>query len=384
MRIVIWKEEKRLANSSCCPDDMAKKITTEQKRRERAALEVSALKLDAVLITSLHNVRYLTGFTGSSANVLLFRDGRAVLFTDPRYTVQSKQQVNCAVRIAKGPLTGAIAKELSGLRISRLGFEPENINVARMEGLTRALPVRVKLTPVREGLIAKLRMVKDAGEIALIRTAVDINSRALELALRRFKSGMTETALAAEIDYQSRKLGASGPAFDTIVAAGKRAALPHARPGNAKIGPGMLLIDMGAFCDGYASDMTRMVHAGPATPKYRKAYQAVLKAQLAAISAVKPGATAAAIDHAARRTLRKHGLEKAFVHSTGHGLGLEIHEGPRLGKSDQTVLETGMAITIEPGVYLEGWGGIRIEDTVLVTKTGCEILTPTPKDLVEI
>ena len=227
-------------------------------------------------------------------------------------------------------------------------------------------------------------MIKDEGEIALIRTAVNLNSRALELALKRFKPGMTETALAAEIDYQSRKLGADGPAFDTIVAAGIRAALPHAHPGAAKIGPGMLLIDMGAFWQGYASDMTRMVHVGPADAHYKKAYRAVLEAQLAGVAAVRPGATAAAVDRATRRTLKQHGLEREFVHSTGHGLGLEIHEGPRLGKSDKTKLEMGMTITIEPGIYIEGWGGIRIEDTVLVTANGCEILTPTSKDLVEI
>jgi Xaa-Pro aminopeptidase len=358
--------------------------TPEQSRRLLAAQLIAELKLDALLVTSLHNVRYLTGFTGSSANVLLYRDGRAVLFTDPRYTVQSKQQVNCAVKIAKGPLTKAVTAELARSRAVRIGFEPDQINVARMQGLGRALPSRARLIAVPEGLITKLRMVKDAGEIALIRAAVLLNSRALELALRRFRPGMTETGLAAEIDYQSRKLGANGPAFDTIVAAGVRAALPHARPGNARIGAGMVLIDMGAFCEGYASDMTRMIHVGKADAKYRRAYGAVLEAQLSAIAAVKPGATAASVDRAARRTLKKHGLEKAFVHSTGHGLGLEIHEAPRLGKSDTSLLEPGMAITIEPGVYVEGWGGIRIEDTVLVTETGCEILTPTPKDLVEI
>jgi len=353
-------------------------------RRERAAQQVSALKLDACLITSLHNVRYLTGFTGSSANVLLFHDGNAVLFTDPRYTVQSKQQVNCAIHIAKGPLTKSLMEEVARRRISKIGFEPEHINVARLEGLTKALPARARLLPVGEGMIARQRMIKDDGEIALIRHAVTVNSKALELALKRLKPGMTETGLAAEIDYQSRKLGANGPAFDTIVAAGKRAALPHARPGSAKIGPGMVLIDMGAFCDGYASDMTRMVHLGPASPKYKRAYRAVLESQLAAIAAVRPGVTAGSIDRAARRVLKKHGLEREFVHSTGHGLGLEIHEGPRLGQNDKTPLEPGMAITIEPGVYLEGWGGIRIEDTVLVTKDGCEILTPTSKDLVEV
>ncbi len=364
-------------------------MTPEQSRRERTAQLVAELKLDALLVTSLHNVRYLTGFTGSSANVLIFRDGRAVLFTDPRYTVQSKQQVNCAIRIAKGSLTKAVMAEVARTnvartRVSRVGFEPENLNVARLEALTKALPAKARLLPATEGLIAKLRMVKDAGEIALIRRAVNVNSRALEQALKRLKSGMTETAFSAEIDYQSRKLGANGPAFDTIVAAGARAALPHARPGAAKIGPGMLLIDMGAFCDGYASDMTRMVHLGAADAKYKRAYGAVLEAQLAGIAAVRPGATAASVDRATRRTLKKHGLEREFVHSTGHGLGLEIHEAPRLGKSDKSKLEPGMTITIEPGVYIEGWGGIRIEDTVLVTESGCEILTPTPKDLLEM
>ncbi len=359
-------------------------MTPEQSRRERTAQLVSALKFDALLVTSLHNVRYLTGFTGSSANVLIFRDGRAVLFTDPRYTVQSKQQVNCAIRIAKGPLTKSVMKEVARTRISRIGFEPENLNVARLEALTKALPAKARLIPASEGLIAKLRMVKDDGEIALIRHAVNVNSGALEQALKRLKPGMTENAFAAEIDYQSRKLGANGPAFDTIVAAGVRAALPHARPGSTKIGPGMLLIDMGAFCDGYASDMTRMVHIGPADAHYKRAYNAVLEAQLAGIAAVRPGVTAASVDKATRRTLKKHGLEREFVHSTGHGLGLEIHEAPRLGKSDKSKLEPGMTITIEPGVYIEGWGGIRIEDTVLVTASGCEILTPTPKDLLEM
>jgi Xaa-Pro aminopeptidase len=227
-------------------------------------------------------------------------------------------------------------------------------------------------------------MVKDAEEAAAIRASVIANSKALEAALKRFKIGMRETDLAAEIDYQNRKLGAEAPAFDTIIAAGERSALPHAHPGAAKIGSGILLIDMGAFRDGYASDMTRMVHVGPPDAKYRLAYAAVLEAQLAAIAAVRPGATTASVDRAARSTLRTHGLDKEFVHSTGHGLGLEIHESPRIGRKDTTKLEPGMAITIEPGIYIPGWGGIRIEDTVLVTTNGCEILTPTSKELREI
>ena len=255
--------------------------------------------------------------------------------------------------------------------------------MAQFENLKKQLPARAELHPL-SGVVEKLRMVKDEAEIALIRASVDVNSGALDAALRNLRSGMSEAEFAAEIDYQSRKLGAEAPAFDTIVAAGMRAALPHAHPGAAKIGPGMLLIDMGAFREGYASDMTRMVHIGAAKAKYKKAYRAVLEAQLAAVDAIKPGAKSVDIDRAARRVLKGHGLDREFVHSTGHGLGLEIHEPPRLGRKDKTVLEAGMAITIEPGVYVEGWGGIRIEDTVLVTETGFEVLTPTSKDLREI
>jgi Xaa-Pro aminopeptidase len=363
-------------------------MTAEESRRARAAsllaeLNIAPPKLDALLVTNLHNVRYLTGFTGSNGAVLLFRDGRAILFTDPRYTVQSKQQANCRIVVAKGPLSKSALREIERARTVHVGFERDNLSVGQFEALKKDLPSRAQLEPV-SGLIERLRMVKDADEIGKIRASVIANSRALEDALKRFRAGMTESELAAEIDYRNRKLGAEAPAFDTIVAAGKRAALPHAHPGAAKIGSGMVLIDMGAFRDGYASDMTRMLHAGRASAKYRRVYRAVLEAQLAAIDAVKPGATTSSIDRAARRTLKKHGLEREFVHSTGHGLGLEIHEPPRLGRKDKMKLEAGMAITIEPGVYLEGWGGIRIEDTVLVTAASCEILTPTTKELREI
>ena len=357
--------------------------TIHQQRRERAASLLEEPKLDALIVTSLHNVRYLTGFSGSNAAVLLFGDGRAVLYTDPRYTVQSKQQVDCKVRVAKGPLQKPVLAEIRRTAAGRIGFEQDSVTVAQFEKLKKDLPVRAQLEPV-SGLIEKLRMVKDEGEIALIRASVVANSHALDAALKQLKPGMTESEFAAEIDYQNRKLGAEALAFDTIVAAGERAALPHAHPGQAKIESGMLLIDMGALRDGYASDMTRMAYLGSVTPKYRKAYRAVLEAQLAAIDAVKAGVSTSAIDRAARATLKKHGLEKKFVHSTGHGLGLEIHEMPRIGRRDKTKLAAGMAITVEPGVYIEGWGGIRIEDTVIVNANGCEILTPTSKELLEI
>jgi Xaa-Pro aminopeptidase len=358
-------------------------MTDEQNRRTRAAAALDETKLDALLVTNLHNLRYLTGFTGSNGAVLLLKGGDAVLFTDPRYTVQAGQQVNCAVRIAKGPLTKSILREIGRSRARRVGFETDNLTVAQLESLGKDLPARVQLEPAA-GSIERLRAVKDAAEIEKIRQSVICNSSALEAALKRFKAGMKESELAAEIDYQNRKLGAEAPAFDTIVAAGSRAALPHAQPGAAPISPGILLIDMGAFRDGYASDMTRMVHVGPATAKYKRAYRAVLEAQLAAVEAVKAGIATNAVDRAARGTLKRHGLEREFIHSTGHGLGLEIHELPRIGRKDKTKLEAGMAITIEPGVYIEGWGGIRIEDTVLVTAGGYEVLTPTGKELREI
>jgi Xaa-Pro aminopeptidase len=362
---------------------MSQANSREQLRREKAVSALAEFGVEAFLVTSLHNVRYLTGFTGSNAMLLVQAHAEAILYTDPRYTVQSKQQVTCEIRIAKGPLTKAVVRDVGRSRVRKVGFEQDHLSVAQFESLRRQFPERSELLPL-SGVVEKLRMVKDASEIALIRASVEVNSGALEAALKRLKAGMTEAEFAAEIDYQSRKLGAEGPAFDTIVAAGERAALPHAHPGAAKIGPGMLLIDMGAFREGYASDMTRMVHLGLAKPKYKKAYKAVLEAQLAAIAVVKPGARSSAVDAAARRVLKRHGLDREFIHSTGHGLGLEIHEPPRLGRKDKTVLEPGMAITIEPGVYIEGWGGIRIEDTVLVTGQGCEILTPTGKELREL
>ena len=203
------------------------------------------------------------------------------------------------------------------------------------------------------------------------------------MALRSFNSAMTEVDLAAEINYRMRQLGADGTSFETIVASGTRTALPHAHPTDRPISANeLLLIDMGASLSGYASDMTRTYAVGKIDSKSRQMYRAVLESQLAALNAIKPGVTSAAVDGAARKVLKSYGMDKMFIHSTGHGLGLEIHERPRIGRKDSTKLEAGMAITIEPGVYQEGIGGVRIEDTVAVTATGFEVLTPTGKELV--
>jgi Xaa-Pro aminopeptidase len=361
-------------------------MSTTAERRAAAVVKISeprpqgSVVPDALLVTSLHNIRYLTGFTGSNASLLLGADGSAKFFTDPRYTLQAGTQVDFDVTVAKGPLTKSVLKAIAKARYQRIAIEQDNLTVGAQDALRKDLPSRAQLIPI-SGLVEKLRMVKDEQELAAIRKSVALNSEALEAALSHMKPGMTETDLAAEIDYRSRLLGADGPAFDTIVASGERSALPHAHPGSTMIGSGILLIDMGAFVDAYASDMTRMVHIGKPGKQFKKAYKAVLEAQLAAIDAVKPGVKTSKVDKAARHVLKAHDLDKEFTHSTGHGLGLEIHERPRIGRKDSTVLEVGMAITIEPGIYIEGWGGIRIEDTVVVTESGCEILTPTSKDL---
>jgi Xaa-Pro aminopeptidase len=232
------------------------------------------------------------------------------------------------------------------------------------------------------GWIEQLRMVKSAAEIDRIRRSVETNSRAFELTVKRVRPGMKEQDLAAELEYRMRRLGAEKPSFETIVACGLRSALPHAQPTAAPLKRGeLVVVDMGAIENGYCSDMTRMLFLGAPTMKVKRTYRAVLEAQLAAIDAVRPGATCSRVDAAARNVLKVCGLDRAFIHSTGHGLGLEIHEPPRIGKRDKTRLQPGMAITIEPGVYLEDFGGIRIEDTVVVTEKGCEILTPTDKRL---
>jgi len=273
-----------------------------------------------------------------------------------------------------------VVAAIARLGVRRVGYEPARMTCEFFESLKSRLPMKATLVAAG-GWIEELRMVKSADELATIRRSVELNSRAFEQTVARVKPEMREQDLAAELEYRMRRLGAEKPSFDTIVAGGEHSALPHAQPGKARLDGGLVVVDMGAMLDGYASDMTRMLHVGSPGAKVKRMYRAVLEAQLAAIDAVRPGARTAAIDTAARRVLKGYGLDKAFTHSTGHGLGLEIHEPPRLGRKDKLRLQPGMAITIEPGVYLEGFGGIRIEDTVVVTDRGCEILTPTSKEL---
>lgn len=349
-------------------------------RRERLARSLKPARVDALVVTALPNVRYLSGFTGSNGLLLVTRD-RELLFTDPRYQTQAPQESDCDVKIAKGPLVPEVLKWVKRLKLRAVGFERNRVSYETYTAL-KANAVDVRLKPL-DGVVERLRMLKSPGEIAAIRASVQLNSEALQQALRRFNRRMTEIDLAAEIEYRMRRLGADGPAFDTIVASGSRTALPHAHPSERTIQANkLLLVDMGAAVAGYASDMTRTYAVGKLEPRAQRMYRAVLESQLAAIDAVQPGVTCASVDRAARQVLRKYGLDKLFIHSTGHGLGLEIHESPRVGRKEETKLDAGMVITIEPGVYAEEFGGIRIEDTVAVTAHGSDILTPTGKELV--
>ena len=360
-----------------------------QNARTLAVLEALAARAekqpvcDALLISAMPNIQYLTGFTGSNG-LLLVASGESTLFTDPRYTLQASQQAYCEVRIAGGPLSRTVVERIHRRKWKRVGFESNRIGFDLLHAIETALPSGAKLIPIAHA-VEDVRIVKSLEEIELVRKSVEDNSRAFRRALKSFRPGMRETELAAEIDYQQRRAGAESSAFATIVASGVRSALPHAHPTREKIaGAGILLIDMGAFEDFYASDMTRTVYVGKAPKRFKNLYRAVLEAQMAALDCVRSGVTARQVDAAARKVLTAAGLGRQFVHSTGHGLGLEIHEEPRIGKGSNGKLQTNCVITIEPGAYIEGYGGVRIEDTVVVTETGCEVLTPTPKQLLEL
>jgi Xaa-Pro aminopeptidase len=337
----------------------------------------------AMLITSLPNVQYLTEFSGS-AGALLVTASRSTFFSDSRYDIQAREEVReSKVVIVKEIAAVAAAKRAARLPELRIGFEADELSFAGYQRLKELLP-RKRLLPTR-GLVEALRLEKDEGEIALIRKAVELGSRALEETLALLRPGMTELEIAAEIEYRMRRYGGERPAFETIVASGPRAALPHARATHRRIRPKeFILLDLGVILSGYASDMTRTVFLGKAPAKAARIYCAVKQAVEEAEQEVAAGRTCEAVDAAARRVLRRYGYERYFTHSLGHGLGREVHELPRIGRGQTTPLPEGAAITIEPGVYLKGYGGVRIEDVVVVRKGGAELLTPTSKELMEL
>jgi Xaa-Pro aminopeptidase len=359
-------------------------LARQNKLRERFA----STRLDAILINHLPNIQYLSGFTGSAGLLLVERVG-SVFFSDFRYDIQAHEEVKGAKIVIgrKSPLEmlGQFSnRRAKRSRSSAIGIEAEHFTVTERKRLLALLPsgIRVKDVP---GLVEPLRLIKDAGELALLRDAVNLGAKLFDRSLEVLRAGVLEVEVAAEMEFLARRQGAEGMSFPTIIAAGPRSALPHGRASAQPIpSGGFVVCDFGVILAGYCSDQTRTVWVGPVSNEARRVYSAVRDAQQAAVEAVRPGISAGEIDAAARDVLRKAKLAEYFTHSTGHGVGLEIHEPPRVAAGQTALLESGMVITIEPGVYFPGRWGVRIEDMVAVTSTGCEVLTPTGKDFIAL
>jgi len=345
--------------------------------------------LAGLLVTHLPDLRYLTGFTGSSA-ALAVTSRAARLFTDGRYRAQAAEEVQSArVEIVSDSLSGSAVQWLAAQPgVEFAGFDPAQTTVAQLARWRAALPTRLRrafLTVLPAPLVETLRLVKDEDELALMREAAAVGCKLFDHILGFIRPGVAEIEVAAELEHRARLLGAEGMSFETIVASGARSALPHGRATTAQLPRrGFLTMDFGVILKGYCSDMTRTVYLGSPKAGERRAYETVLEAQEAAVAAVSAGISCGEVDEAARSILRREGLAEAFSHSTGHGVGLEIHEPPRIGAGQATRLQTGMVITIEPGIYLAGHYGIRIEDMVAVTQTGGQVLTLAPKALIEL
>lgn len=357
-------------------------------RQKKLAAKLREEGVEALLVTHLPNIFYLCGFTGT-AGVLLFcageRNPQLYFHTDGRYTQQAREQVKGArVVITKNPAPAEACERIKKLGLKTVSFEAGHLPYASYKYLNQFLRGKVRLKPSSD-LVEQLRVIKDAGEVEQVRAAVLLGSSLFQTALSSIKPGVTENVVAGELELQARRAGAEKMSFDTIVASGPRSALPHGRASAAAISSsGFIILDYGVILAGYCSDMTRTVHVGRASRTHRKMYEAVRDAQLASIEAVRPGVEAGEVDKAGRQVLKKAGYDAYFTHSTGHGVGIEVHESPRLGRGQTQKLSPGMVVTIEPGIYIPEEGGVRIEDMVLVTESGHEVLTPTTKDLIEL
>jgi Xaa-Pro aminopeptidase len=354
-------------------------------RLQRLHERISEQRLDVLLVTHLPNIRYLCSFTGS-AGVLLVTASEKILFTDGRYTQQARNEANAVkVKIVKkSALLGASESLSKRKNLRRVGIEAAHITVAERATLSKALGRNFTLVSAPP-LIEAQRMIKDAEEIARIRDACQLGVKLFDTIIANLKAGVPESLVAGELEFAARKSGVEQMSFPTIIASGERSALPHGRASVAPIpARGFVVCDFGVILAGYCSDMTRTVHMGNPTTDAQATYEAVREAQQAALETIKPGATVGEVDHAARKLLYNRKLGKFFTHSTGHGVGLEIHEAPRIAAAQNEVLQPGMVITIEPGVYLPGRWGVRIEDSVVVTEAGCDILTACAKDLLTI
>lgn len=357
-------------------------------RQQKLLGHLATTRFDGLLVSHLPNIRYLCGFTGS-AGLLLVEESGSVFITDVRYDTQAHEEVKAArVIIArKSPLLALgelLAKRRKRSRGWTIGLEEEHLTIAEKKRLAKARPAGVRLKDA-PSMVERFRMVKDEDELVRIREAVALGAKIYERALEALHPGTKEVEVAAEMELAARRGGAEEMSFPTIIASGARSALPHGRASGQAIPRGAFVVcDFGVILSGYCSDQTRTVWVGDVPESARQTYEAVREAQQAAIDAVRPGIAVGEVDAAARKVLRKAGLGRYFTHSTGHGVGLEIHESPRVADGQRELLQPGMVITIEPGVYFPGKWGVRIEDMVAVTAGGCEVLTPTSKDLVAV
>jgi len=353
-------------------------------RADRLRSGFDAAECDALLVTNLTNIRYLTGFTGSAALLLVAPDG-LVFVTDGRYRDQAADELAAAgveADIRIGRTTEAqrelLAKAAGGL--ARLGLEAEDVSWAQQRRFDAEWFEAAELV-ASTGLVEDLRELKDAGEVARIEAACAIADEALAAVRHRLGEGATEAEVALELEWEMRRRGADGPSFETIVASGPNGAQPHHRAGERRIGEGdLVVIDFGALVDGYHSDMTRTLAVGALDGTQQRMFDVVRESQAAGVAAVRAGVEAQAVHEVCRSVIREAGWEEAFLHGTGHGVGLDIHEPPRISTTATGSLADGHVVTVEPGVYLSAHGGVRIEDTVVVTAEGCRPLTLAPKE----
>lgn len=354
-------------------------------RRDQLRRAVRKVGAEAILVTDFTNVTYLTGFTGDDSYLLVRADGE-VLLSDPRYTTQIGEECPGLEAHIRKPGIGmiqAISKLLRTSNVRRLAVEGDSISVSVCERIRSESPQPETVTT--SGLVERLRRIKDKDEIAQIRQAVWYAEKGFAAVRATVHAEQTERDVANDLEYQMRRFGARGAGFPSIVAVGPRAALPHATPTERRIGSSdFVLVDWGADGGLYRSDLTRVLVTGKISPKLERVYRVVLQAQLKAIEAIRPGALAADVDGIARNVIAEAGFGRYFGHGLGHGLGLQVHEAPRLAANSRTLLKPGMIVTVEPGIYLPGWGGVRIEDDVLVTRGGCEVLTTAAKQLEEM
>ena len=348
-------------------------------RADRLAEVIRERELDCLLVTQMVNVRYLTGFTGTNGACIITPDERLFL-TDFRYVEQAGDQVSGFEQLTIGrDMAGDLAKRLKG----RAGFEDAHVSVRQHRKLADKAPDGVELTPAGD-LVEDLRQVKDPGELRHIEEATQLATAALERVLESGLAGRTERAVALELEQRMRESGAQDPSFPSIVAAGPHGALPHAEPREVEIAAGeLVVIDWGARLDGYCSDCTRTLASGEIDDEAREVYELVRRAQAAALAAVHAGAQCRAVDSEARRIIDEAGHGDRFGHGLGHGVGMEVHEEPRLSQraEESEVLEAGNVVSVEPGVYLPGRLGVRIEDLVAVTDDGAKVFTSFPKEL---